>query len=171
MEWSLNSNSKQNVRMKLFGWAYITFFGCTALAMFNSCNNEVASKKELQYYYFPKTNIYYDVAEANYIYSLDSGRSWQKVNNFKMNEPPLTLGGKIIISGNGEEIWKDNESHRSLYGGMLYNVITRDTSFLLADNAVKTTENKKSGYKSDSTISNPKKKRNFFQRLFGKKNK
>jgi len=154
--------------MKVFVCAYVVFFGAAAcLTTFNSCKTQAVKAKAGQYYYFPKTNIYYDVAQAEYIYSLDSGRSWNKMKNIKINETPLTLGGKVIINESGDDIWKDNETHRSLYGGSLYNIITRDTSFLLR--VSKSKDIKKAAPKSDSMAGNIKKKRNFFQRLFGKK--
>lgn len=151
--------------MKLYAWVYSIFFGYLTPAIFNSCKTDTP-KQEQQFFYFPKTNIYYDAAEATYIYSLDSGRVWKKLNASVRTDPSPVLGGKIVIAATGEDIWKDNESHRSLYGGMLYNVITRDTSYLLT-NTVKSKEEKKPGIKPGSETE--KKKNNFIQRIFGKK--
>ena len=157
--------------MKVFVWADKVFFiAVISLSFLYSCKTDVTEEKPAEYYYFPKTNIYYDVKEANYIYSLDSGRQWQKMKNEGSNEMPITLGGKILISGTGTDIWKDNESHRALYGGMLYNIITKDTALLLQNPGLRPKELKKTVSKPDTPV-NTKKKKNFFQRIFGKKNK
>ena len=156
--------------MKVCEWCLRSFLIIITFPVFYSCKTEEVKADASQYHYFPKTNVYYDVNESEYIYSLDSGRVWQKVKNIKMAEAPVTLGGKIIIEGKGIEIWKDNESHRALYGGTLYNILTRDTA-LLAQNPVAKTKDIKKPSATQETEVTEKKKKNFLQRLFGKKNK
>ncbi len=130
-----------------------------------SCKTQEATSPAQRYYYYPKTNTYYDAAALEYIYSLDSGRNWVKMKTAAESTRPA-LGEEVSIKETGDEIWLENETHRNMYGGTLYNVISRDTALLTAE---KPKEIKKPVAKQDSAVSSPKKKRNIFQKIFGKK--
>ena len=142
----------------LIGYACLVLWGCSA-------DKPVVPGLGARFFYYPKTNVYFDAHLLNYSYSLDSGRTWQSMQADSASTRPLSLGGEIEIKGSKEEPWEDNITHRSMYGGTLYNVLTRDT-ILLADNTIK--EEKKPVTKLPAAEA-PKKKKNIFQKIFGKK--
>lgn len=132
---------------------------------FISCENHKETSPEHRYYYYPKANTYCDAKSFEYIYSLDSGRNWLKMKTSAERNTPPALGEQILIKETDDDIWFENEMHRNMYGGKLYNVITRDTVLL----SHKPKEVKKTTAKQDSVTSSSKKKRNIFQKIFGKK--
>ncbi len=136
-----------------------------AVVLQPACQQKKEDVPVQRYYYYPKTNIYFDAEQVNYIYSLDSARTWQSMKVTVGTTAPNTLGAQVLIKDPGGDIWNENEQHRSLYGGTIYNVITSDT-VLLADNT-KVKEEKKPG--QVITVTPPKKKKNIFQKIFGKK--
>ena len=160
--------------MKLFYSLII----CIILAFFYSCeskNNETAAnnKRVNTFYYYPKTNVYYDIATTSYIYSVDSGKNWTVLRD-STGKNNQRLGKKVIINSSTNDIWRDNELHRKMYGGNLINLTGKDTSSVNNNLALKPKSNlkkKKLVISNDSLnqIQEPKKKRSFFQRLFGKK--
>lgn len=127
-------------------------------------------KAQSSFYYYPKVNVYYDATRANYIYSLDSGKTWDSMVD-KLNKVPTTLGKEVIIDSPLSEVWKANEMHRRLYGGTLLNIISADTGILVK----KTLPKKVTGInktKTDTININedtPKKRKGFFRKIFGKK--
>ena len=135
--------------------------------MFAACNN--AAQKQSEFYYYPARNVYYDVANSLYFYSLDGGKTWDSLY-VKTNSEPSTLGNKQIIYSNVSEIWKNNEAHINQYGGKLFSLndgdSTNSQSSLAADRKIK-----KAKPKVVVPDKKPEKKPGFFQRLFGKKNK
>ena len=130
-----------------------------------SCQDKKATVPQQRYYYYPKANLYYDSKSLEYIYSLDSARTWVKVKAAGDQQSTAALGDQVVIKETSDEIWLENEMHRNMYGGNLYNVITRDTALLTE----KPKEVRKPVSKQDSSTINPKKKRNIFQKIFGKK--
>ncbi|MEO6583122.1 MAG: hypothetical protein ABIO05_02290 [Ferruginibacter sp.] len=131
-----------------------------------SCKTNSVAETSVRYYYYPKTNVYYDSLQGSYSYSLDSGRNWKTFKAATLQKNTNALGARIPIDETDENIWKYNEKHRGMYGGGLYNIITSDTTAL--SNNYKVKEKKLSG-KPDSVAPAPKKKRNIFQKIFGKK--
>lgn len=126
--------------------------------------------KPLTFYYFPKANAYYDVTNASFIYSLDSGKNWTVlIDSSKQNNP--FLGKRFLIKSNTSDVWRDNEIHRKMYGGTLINLVKRDSVKYKSLKAKSTA--RKNQLNADSVLisEQPKKKRNFFQRLFGKRRK
>lgn len=155
--------------MKIIGGVGM-FILFSSLTLFSACKESPAiESKTNEYFFYPKTNIYYDGRDSSYFYSLDSGRNWRKMKD-QTRITPSTLGGRISIQVNENPIWQDNAKHRELYGGVLYNILTKDTQ-LLASNIAK--ESRKSitpSERNTNTITEEKKK-NIFQRIFGKKKK
>jgi hypothetical protein len=139
-----------------------------------SCNSST-KKQEVKFYYYPRTNVYFDVARKDYIYSLDGGRTWGIINN-PIDKEPATLGKRVVMYSADDSIWKQNDVHRRQYAGTLYNIIREDN---LASSGGIVTERKTAAYKSarPRTISNrpavqkPEKKQNFFEKIFGKHKK
>jgi hypothetical protein len=131
-----------------------------------SCN-EINNDTKFEFYYYPSKNVYYDVSNAEYLYSLNGGENWDTLHK-KMESEPATLGVKQIIYSNTKEILDSNESHRRLYGGNLVNILTADSS--LSENDVVTERKFPRKPKPVATVSKKTEKRpGFFKRLFGKK--
>lgn len=147
-------------RAKCFLPLFIIIVGAAA------CENNKATSPEQRYFYYPKANTYFDSKSLEYIYSLDSARTWVKMKTATGQIPSAALGDQVAIKETSDDVWNENETHRNMYGGTLYNVITKDTT-LLTD---KPKEIKKTVSKQDTEEPDTKKKRNIFQKIFGKKN-
>lgn len=143
-----------------------------AFIFLTACQNQNNSseKDSSTYYYYPKSNAYYHLATSTYIYSIDSGKNWTTLPD-STHSPAKNLGKMIKINSANEEIWRENEVHRKMYGGNLINLIRKPTDSLKHTVPKKTAVKKKKPVIADSgyQIDPPKKKRNLFQRIFGKK--
>ena len=142
--------------------AFITFlFLITA----TSCNETGFIKKQFVFYYYPSKNVYYNVANNQYTYSVDGGRTWY---SFKptSNTEAATLGGKQIINSDNEQPWNINEIHRKQYNGTLISVADADSIAqpdVVSDKKIITKKPK-------LNVEEPPKKEKkpgFFKRLFG----
>lgn len=133
-------------------------------AIIISCNN--LQPKQFEFFYYPSRNVYYDVTNSQYLYSLDGGTTWDSLKT-KMNGDPATLGAKQIVYSTSPSIWLENAQHRSQFNGKVIN-INSDTTLSDKDLAA---ERKIKKAQVATTTKQPEKKRSFFQRLFGKKNK
>ena len=128
----------------------------------------------MSFYYFPKTNVYYDISHTSYIYSIDSGKHWTVlVDSSRKNTD--ALGKRIELTNSTSDIWKDNEIHRKMYGGTLINLVRQDslrsTSTAKSKNLLKKKKVISTADSLKMITEVPHKKRTFFQRLFGKKKK
>jgi hypothetical protein len=136
------------------------------------CNNKNPNEEKHEFYYYPGKNIYYDVANGTFIYSLDGAKTWTAMNG-DLNDS-ISLGRKEIIHTTTDSIWKDNEDHRKSFGGSLYNLSAAVDSI---NNESVVTERKtvKKGIKKRTgkpvKVEKEKKQpiRNFFKKIFGKK--
>ena len=136
----------------------------------------VAPEKKIEFYYYPKTNMYYDVANKQYLYSLDSAKTWIAQQN-ESGSIPSTLGNKFIIYSNTDSVWKNNRDHRNMYKGRLYHIIKENNHL---PSTLKDAREKRPPVKSikkpidkqtDSSEAPKKGIRGFFNRLFGKHKK
>jgi hypothetical protein len=129
--------------MKWLKWVLVTILVIGAIVVFS---NKLFNRQNT-FYYYPEWNAYYDTRHKNYIYSIDGGKTWDTITN-SSNNIAQTLGQKIVLHSNSDQIWLDNAAHRSLYSGELNDLVG---SFL------KLTEDKKPGKKKiipkDSTES------------------
>ena len=121
-----------------------------------------------QYYYYPSKNIYYDVSHQRYIFSLDSGRTWDSLSSKAATA--AIEGKREVIYSTSSEVWLNNEMHRQEYGGTLLNIINEQSL------KVPEPEPKKSISKNnEEENTQPDKKerkrpiKNFFRKIFGKK--
>lgn len=97
-----------------------------ALLFFSAaCKNE-QPKYDLEFYYYPEKNVYYDPAKKDFWYSLNGAKSWSSFKNNK-NTEPTHLGQRVVIRSEKAEVFKDNENHRKIYAGRLY-LINSDTA-------------------------------------------
>lgn len=130
-----------------------------------SCDS--ITPKKFEFYYYPSRNVYYDVGNARYLYSLDAGESWDTLYSKNKTEP-ATLGEKHIIYSTNIDICADNAQHIQQYNGKAVSIATDSSntqSSTVADRKIK---------KPKSITTNAEKKEKkpgFFKRLFGKKNK
>jgi hypothetical protein len=130
-----------------------------------ACNNNDAAKK-FEYYYYPARNIYYDVANAEFVYSVNGGKTWETFKK-DLGKDPATLGSREIIYSDSQQPWDSNEADIKKYNGKLFNVGDEDTT--VQANGV---SDKKIIKKTNPVTIEPKKEKKpgFFKRLFGKKN-
>ena len=144
--------------------------GAFCIAVF-SCH-QVQTDTKFEFYYFPARNVYYDVANARFIYSLNGGKIWDTLYKKMETEPP-TLGKKQIIYSNVSDPWDSNEVHRNRYGGYLLDIpdVDSTTSEKILVTERKTPNRSTTAAASPVTKSDNKteKKPGFFKRLFGKK--
>lgn len=160
--------------MKRILWLAIIIVSIGSVSLQISCNSS-KQKQEVKFYYYPKTNIYFDVAKKDYIYSLDGGKTWGFINNL-MDKEPATLGKRVVIYSTVDSIWKQNEVHRKQYSGTFYNIINENNIAAIGSQVTE----RRVVYKSSSRARvitykpaspKPQKKKNFFQKIFGKNKK
>jgi len=146
---------------------FLSSFICAVIVF--SCNN--ISQKKFEFFYYPSKNVYYNVADNFYLFSLDGGKTWDSLN-IKSNKDPQTLGEKKIIYSTTSEVWLDNKQHIAQYGGHVVDITANDSissdAGLAAD---RKTKKEKATITTTSHKQTPAKKPGFFQRLFGKKHK
>lgn len=137
-------------------------------------HSQQEEKEKIEFYYYPNKNVYYNVNKKSFLYSLNGGKTWDSVINTAGTEP-ATLGEKIIVHNNNDQIYKANAAHRKMYNGHLYNIVDRDT--VLATAAPEITEHNIQKKVTDiKPIATEEKQvkglRKFLNKIFGKhKNK
>jgi hypothetical protein len=136
-------------------------------SIFSSCNNIL--QKKFEFFYYPSKNVYYDVANKLYIYSLDGGNTWDS-SYATTDKEPATLGNKQIIYSPTPNVWVNNNEHLQQYNGRLISIENSDSSNTQED-MVADRKIKKAKPVVTTTAKEPEKKPGFFKRLFGKKNK
>ncbi len=140
---------------------FIVFLSLYLIACENNGNN-----KKFEFYYYPARNIYYDVANAEFIYSVNGGKTWETFKKTS-GKDPATLGSREVFYSNSMQPWDSNETHIKQYNGKLFSVAEEDTT--AQTNAV---SDKKIIKKAKPVAESTKKEKKpgFFKRLFGKKN-
>ena len=133
---------------------------------FTSCGEFTSGEQKLEFYYYPSKNVYYDVANNQYAYSVNGGKNWS-FYKLKNSIEPATLGSKQIIYSTSAQPWDSNEVHRKLYNGSLINVAEADTS--LQTNTVSDKKIIKKAKPVEQPKKTEQKKPGFFKRLFGRK--
>jgi hypothetical protein len=129
-----------------------------------ACNN--GGEKKFQFYYYPARNIYYDVANAEFVYSVNGGKTWETFKK-DLGKDPATLGSKEIIYSDSQQPWTNNATDVKKYNAKLFSVADEDT---VANTEIASDKKiiKKANPATEST--KKEKKPGFFKRLFGKKN-
>lgn len=70
-----------------------------------------AGAQQLKYYYYPRTNVYYDLANHQYIY-LNNG-TWTTVTTLPHG---LTASGRrVLVRHSGGNVWVNNATHKQKY--------------------------------------------------------
>ncbi len=108
------------------------FIGITAAFVFltTSCQSN-NHKGEFEYFYYPEKNVYYDSAQKTFFYSLNGAKTWSRFINAN-NAEPVALGEKVVIYSTATDVYKDNDRHRKLYAGTLYDISISDTGAAVA---------------------------------------
>lgn len=70
-------------------------------------------------YYYPKANVYYDVATGQYAFFDEVQKSWKLSKDFS-EEQKLSLGEKAVIAHPSLPIWKNNAQDRLVYSVNVY---------------------------------------------------
>ena len=134
-----------------------------------ACNN--LSDTKFEFYYYPLKNVYYDVANACYIYSLNGGQAWDTLYK-KMDKEPATLGKKQIIYSDVADPWASNEEHRQMYSGYLLDIPNVDSTTAQRNSVTERkypVKQKAVASRANKSDNKSEKKPGFFKRLFGKK--
>lgn len=146
-------------------WVVVSF---TIAAL--SCMQKPEAPK-YEFFYYPKVNMYYNVAAGQYIYSVDSARTWNTINETSP-EPPATLGAAQIIKTGNKQVWNENEQHRSQYNGIILNVAAAEDEMVNNDTEVKDKKSlKKTAAKPTHKDQEKKGLGKFLNKIFGKKKK
>src|ERR1041384_5041996 len=80
---------------------------CSSTAL--ACNN-AHNDPAFEFYYYPARNVYYDLSNSRYIYSLNGGRTWDTLYE-KGDAGAATLGKKEIIYSRVANPWDRNNVH------------------------------------------------------------
>ena len=139
------------------------------IILHTSCNN-AEEKKEAEFYYYPKANVYYDLSGKLYYYSLNGGETWNGMAD-SIGSPPASLGEKVVIHSASDSVWKENETHRKLYSGVLYNVAPfEDSSAASVASPVSERKSLRKPSRTQAPVAERKRPlKKFFQKIFGKR--
>jgi hypothetical protein len=93
--------------------------GIFALSARKSASTRPLVKQSVTYYYYPKVNVYYDVAHSIYIYLAEDGKTWESA---KQVSDKLTtgMGKKAVLINPPLPVWKSNDHHKMVYSTALY---------------------------------------------------
>ncbi|MGZ3924180.1 MAG: hypothetical protein ACXVBJ_10465 [Flavisolibacter sp.] len=70
-------------------------------------------RNEHRFYYYPKSNVYYDPVNRQYIYSNDNN-NWTTVQRLPSNVA-VQNSPRVILYSNSPEVWQMNAQHREKY--------------------------------------------------------
>ena len=151
--------------MKKLGYCLLFFAG-----VLWGCENNARQQHEgNQYYYYPSKNLYYDVANHRYLFSLDSGKTWDSLHS-ETAEPAID-GEKQVIYSSSVEVWQNNDMHREEYKGKMLNIINEESLRQPEPLIAKKTISKTSDEEDNQEVKKERKRpiKRFFQKIFGKK--
>jgi hypothetical protein len=72
----------------------------------------IAGQAQLKFYYYPASNVYYDVAKKNYVYQ--SNGSWRPVTVLPANLKAAG-GPRYIVYNQTPDVWVKNNTHVKKY--------------------------------------------------------
>lgn len=70
-------------------------------------------------YFYPKANVYYDVAAGEYVYFSQDEKRWIRKSNLTKQQK-LSLGERAVIDEPAAPVWKNNKTDRLIYSVNLY---------------------------------------------------
>lgn len=139
----------------------VFFFGLMAC-------NDTAGTKKFEFYYYPARNVYYDVANTQFLYSVNGGKTWQSFKK-ELGKDPATLGSREVIYSTTQHPWYTNADDIQKYGGKIFSIADEDTTAQAEAVAEKKIVKKTSSSTTNTTNNKKEKKPGFFKRLFGGK--
>jgi hypothetical protein len=70
--------------------------------------------QKVTFYYYPSSNVYYNVSASDYWYFDDANKAWVEVKTL-----PTTItvekAPRYTVYYNGADVWKDNAAHQKKY--------------------------------------------------------
>lgn len=73
-----------------------------------------AEAQQLRFYYYPASNVYYDIANQRYIYP--SGGTW--VTRGALPSRRTVLGtNRVVVYSSTPQVWRSNATHKAKYRG------------------------------------------------------
>ncbi|HVK97404.1 MAG TPA: hypothetical protein VM368_06275 [Flavisolibacter sp.] len=141
-----------------------------AIAIMIGCNAEKkedapVEKTSAVFYYYPKTNVYFDTSKKVFHFFDSSTNKWES------GDLPAALyadlGKASTIVNPAQPVWVDNKNHRLIYSAALY---ADSTDFKKKTTTVSAQPKKR----VDTTTIEPEKKKEtkvgkFIRKVFGKK--
>jgi hypothetical protein len=92
----------------------IAIFCLAAFLIFKPAN---AQQQQMRFYYYPSSNMYYDITNKQYIYS-DNG-NWTTVTTLP-STVTLNRTGRVIVYSPNKEVWQQNPEHLKKYKAKHY---------------------------------------------------
>ena len=92
-------------------------FGLVLLFSLGSATKLMAQEtktQQVKFYYYPSSNIYYNITSGEYWYYDDVSATWTQVKTLP-ESITLTKTPVYTVYYNGEEVWKDNAAHMKKY--------------------------------------------------------
>ena len=92
-------------------------FGLILLFTLGSATTLTAQEtktQQVKFYYYPSSNIYYNVSSEDYWYYDDVSATWTQVKTLPTTIT-LTKTPVYTVYYNGEEVWKENAVHMKKY--------------------------------------------------------
>jgi hypothetical protein len=136
-----------------------------------SCNT--TTQKQFEFIYYPSRNVYFDVANKLYFYSLDGGSRWDSLQVTGTNQPAIP-GPQQTIYSTTPDILANNAQHLRQYNGTVMNITGNYADSingeLVAERKIKKVKATPAITASSGEEKKTEKKPGFFKRLFGKKN-
>lgn len=86
---------------------------------FFSCNEVQESRQGNTIFYYPRSNVYYDVEEKQYFFYSDDNNEWRAEKNMEAFHKD-SLGKNVVVDKPSQPVWRDNEHHRLVYSAALY---------------------------------------------------
>ena len=143
-----------------------------------SCKTNSSQQSEDELYYYPEKNVYFDIKNAKYYYSLDSTASWDSLT-FNGTDYGLTLGERIAVNMPPGNAWENNDADRKTYNGIILNVVNTRTILLAKQDSINRQRPRiiikpKTNVDQEEVVNDkeePPKRglKKFFNKLFGKK--
>jgi hypothetical protein len=153
----------------------IGFFGYSSL---KPAKKPVLTGKGVVYYY-PKANIYYDVASYQYVFFDSTEKIWKQTKKIS-EEQKLSLGERATIAKPATPVWKNNADDKLVYSMNLYSSRSDLKEKFYTDSINSLPKKVLLPAKPRDTVATPantdeakpkKGLKKFFDKLFGKKEK
>ena len=75
---------------------------------------QATAQARVSYYYYPSSNVYYNISTGDYWYYNPGSTAWITVRSLPSGIT-ITRTPRYIVYYNGKDVWKDNASHKTKY--------------------------------------------------------